>query len=390
MKNNKGITLIALVVTIIILVILVAISINLVLNSGLVLSAGNSAKLHGLEEEKERLELVKADVSSDERHAGIVTVEYYVQELIKQGIVAEDKITDNEDGSKTVITDRGYKVRISQNGEKDITISIEGDKVATAPGEGQEGTEPENPKPTPTPTSTPEIDQNPTAGAEAQKPDTWTSTKVTAIADGKGGVVPLPNGYHYVGGDIDTGLVISDKDGDTMNASGVDMGSQFVWIPADAETITISEVLTYGGFYIGRFEAGVNSTVLRTQTQRTREVVSKRGVAPCNWMPWGGPGYDVDASVTSSDNKTVTGTTFGAVKTARDLYVHPDSVESLLCDDCHWSALVTYCGETLTAPYGIGNIKLTGSYTSDVSKNVFDLAGNCGELMYSCYLRRKG
>lgn len=61
------------------------------------------------------------------------------------------------------------------------------------------------------------------AGTEVEKPSTWTSTKVTAIADGKGGIVPLPNGYSYVGGNYDEGLVISDKPGDTMDASGVDM-----------------------------------------------------------------------------------------------------------------------------------------------------------------------
>jgi len=376
MRNNKGITLIALVVTIVILIILATISIQLVLNSGLLGRTESSATLHRLQEEKERLEVVKGDVASETTHAGIVTVEYYVQELIKQGITTADKVTDNGDGSKTVITDSGYKATISPRGEKDVVIRIEGDKIETNPGENPDPEKPETP-------TTP-------AGTVAKKPDTWTSEKVTAIADGKGGIVPLPNGYHYVGGDIDTGLVISDKEGDTMDASGTSMGSQFVWIPANAETLTISEVIKYGGFYIGRFEAGVNSTVLRTKTQRTIEVVSKRGVAPCNWMPWGGQNFDVDAIVTSTDNKTITGSTFGAVKTARDLYEHPDSVESLLCDDCHWSALTTYCGESLTAPSGMGSIKLTGSCTSDVSKNIFDLAGNCWELMYSCRCTGKG
>lgn len=62
-----------------------------------------------------------------------------------------------------------------------------------------------------------------TAGAQVKKPSTWTSQKVTAISDGKGGIVPLPDEYYYVGGDIDTGLVISDKAGDTMDASGTSM-----------------------------------------------------------------------------------------------------------------------------------------------------------------------
>ena len=111
--------------------------------------------------------------------------------------------------------------------------------------------------------------------------------------------MPLPNGFYYVGGDISTGLVISDMQGDTMNASGTSMGNQFVWIPVSSEadlertnfdangkpttdapasgynvtdctepyakgysteaeeyTTMKAQVLKYGGFYIGRFEAG--------------------------------------------------------------------------------------------------------------------------------------
>ena len=52
---------------------------------------------------------------------------------------------------------------------------------------------------------------NPTAGTTVAKPGTWTSSQVTPIADGNGGTVPLPSGFYYVGGDISTGLVISDK-----------------------------------------------------------------------------------------------------------------------------------------------------------------------------------
>ena len=68
-----------------------------------------------------------------------------------------------------------------------------------------------------------------------EMPSTWDKTKVTVIDDGKGNPVPLPNGFYYVGGDIDTGIVISDKSGDTIDASGTSMGNQFVWIPVSGE-----------------------------------------------------------------------------------------------------------------------------------------------------------
>ena len=162
----------------------------------------------------------------------------------------------------------------------------------------------------------------PIAGTTVAKPGTWTSSQVTPIADGNGETVPLPSGFYYVGGDISTGLVISDKQGDTMTASGVNMGNQFVWIPvsseADLERTKFDEttgqpttglssdytepyangysteaseyntmktqVLKYGGFYIGRFEAGVNSTTLRADATTAQTVVCiKRSssIQPC-------------------------------------------------------------------------------------------------------------
>ena len=125
-EKTKGITLIALVVTVVILVILASISINLVLNSGLVNRSQNSKELHELQREKERLELIKGEVASDTNHVGKVTVDTYVEELINQGITTEGETTDNGDGSNTVITDTGYSVLIEPKGEKDVEIIIEG------------------------------------------------------------------------------------------------------------------------------------------------------------------------------------------------------------------------------------------------------------------------
>ena len=128
------------------------------------------------------------------------------------------------------------------------------------------------------------------SGGNIDKDTGWNLDKVTIIDGGNGTKVPLPNGFYYVGGDISTGLVISDKQGDTMNASGTSMGNQFVWIPVSSEadlertnfntngqpttgldttrytepyangysteaeeyTTMKTQVLKYGGFYIGR------------------------------------------------------------------------------------------------------------------------------------------
>ena len=250
---------------------------------------------------------------------------------------------------------------------------------------------------------------NPTAGTTVAKPGTWTSSNVTPIADGNGGTVPLPNGFYYVGGDISTGLVISDKQGDTMSASGVDMGNQFVWIPVASEadlertkfdtttgqpTTGLStsytepyasgyateaseyntmrtQVLKYGGFYIGRFEAGVNSTTLRADATTAQTVVCKKGVAPYNWVPWG---------KAMNDASEVEGES-GAVYLAKNFASQNNytSVTSTLTYGCEWDAMCRYIGDAQRTTPKKSAPELTGSVATDVSKNIYDLAGNCFE-----------
>ena len=56
---------------------------------------------------------------------------------------------------------------------------------------------------------------------------------VTFVSDEKGNKIPIPEGFYYIGGNIDTGVVISDIKEDDLNNSK--HGNQFVWIPCTAE-----------------------------------------------------------------------------------------------------------------------------------------------------------
>ena len=246
---------------------------------------------------------------------------------------------------------------------------------------------------------------NPTAGTTVAKPGTWTSSQVTPIADGNGGTVPLPSGFYYVGGDISTGLVISDKQGDTMNASGTSMGNQFVWIPVSSEAdltrtnfdsngrpttdapargVSVAnctepyangysteaseyatmrtQVLKYGGFYIGRFEAGVNSTTLRTKVTTAQTVVCKKGVSPYNYVPWG---------KAMNDASEVEGKS-GAVYLAKNFASQHNytSVTSTLTYGCQWDAMCRYIGDSQRTTPEKSALELTGSVSTDVSKNI--------------------
>ena len=337
-QENKGITLIALVVTIMVLIILATVSINAVLGQNGIIGKAKQAK-----ESYEKS--VKAEDTA-------------MQELLNE--MAE--YDTNGGGS----------------------------------GGGSD-----------TPT-------NPTAGTTVTKPGTWTSSQVTPIADGNGGTVPLPNGFHYVGGDINTGLVISDKQNDTMDASGTSMGNQFVWIPVSGEADLTrtnfdlngqpttnapasgynvtncsepyasgysteaseyntmrTQVLKYGGFYIGRYEAGLNDTALRKGVTTAQTVVCKRGVAPYNYVPWGKDMNDVSEISGKS----------GAVYLAKNFASQHSytSVTSTLTYGCEWDAMCRYIGDSQRTTPTKSAVELTGSVGTDVSKNIYDLAGNCWE-----------
>ena len=128
--------------------------------------------------------------------------------------------------------------------------------------------------------------------------------------------VPIPDGFVYVGGTRDSGLVISDAAADKekykgQTTVGTDLqGNQFVWIPVEniadykrtayagdslsrySETLADDEktsVETNKGFYIGRYEAGdqesTNSKKLRASGASTSNTITvKAGQAPYNYV----------------------------------------------------------------------------------------------------------
>ena len=80
--------------------------------------------------------------------------------------------------------------------------------------------------------------KNRTAEAEAQeRADLEKQNALIESLTGQSNIkeyhnnVPIPNGFYYVGGEKDTGLVISDTEGDDLDNSK--HGNQFVWVPVD-------------------------------------------------------------------------------------------------------------------------------------------------------------
>ena len=225
-----------------------------------------------------------------------------------------------------------------------------------------------------------------------KKSEEWKDT----IAEIRNGV-PIPKGFTYKEGTKDTGLVIQDE-----------KGNEFVWVPAAESTYAkdtsfpgakptgddtlpngitdeTADVVKYGGFYIGRYEAGVpeNQTTIDGTTSSTSNVkgmpVSKKGA-----IVWTNIDYtNAKASAESmiSNEYVQTGLLTGK---AWDTTCHwiEDSLKSInesasLRNSRYYG---NYKNSLAPANENSGTKRAAGFSENWKTKNIYDLAGNVWEL----------
>ncbi len=133
-KSEEGITLIALIITIIILIILSVVTIANVAHSDLFGLAKDSAEEYGKSEVEERFKLAEASVAAKAAEDGKnVTVDDYVEELKKEGIINPDQVTKNDDGSSEVVTPDGWVAKVIPDEEgnyKDVEVEGKADNLS--------------------------------------------------------------------------------------------------------------------------------------------------------------------------------------------------------------------------------------------------------------------
>ena len=124
-KGESGITLIALVVTIVVLLILAGITISLVFGSnGVIQKAQDSKEQTEIGEMREKLEMAKVPVYADGN--GSYKVEDYWNRIESEGLIADkevDKI-DNGDGTYEITTTPGYVFEITVEPNEEIADNI--------------------------------------------------------------------------------------------------------------------------------------------------------------------------------------------------------------------------------------------------------------------------
>ena len=379
---EKGITLIALVITIIVLLILAGVTIaTLTGENGILTKASDASEETKKTNVEEQVKLaVVASIGEDGKiNLDDLNTELEKIEGEKTGIPVSSLPAD--------ITIDGYKVHIDGNG----VVSV-GDNA----GGGN------------------------------------TETGETVVDD-----VTIPEGfYHVTGTTVDTGLVISDQPNDDLD--NTKQGNQFVWVPVSKENFDTefirregysngglqsylsncgeanssgtnskvtetaatkaeaqamyASVKEHGGFYIGRYEAGKDSN---------GNVVVKKGANVYNNIPWSANG----------EMQETNGTTGGAVELARnfDTANGYTSVTSTLIYGVQWDAVMKWM-ENIPNPnvegktyiqdstemgwysnnYSSGNATHQTGIDVDSSKsncvnNIYDLAGNVYEWTMESY-----
>lgn len=252
-------------------------------------------------------------------------------------------------------------------------------------------------------------------------------TKNEKYVDKNGDVAYVPTGFRVSlaegTNEIRNGLVITDE----IDEDGNSTGNEFVWIPVDnfeefiredfgttpidetnfitteatadkyyepstdGKTIdeTASEniqevqnmyksIKIYKGFYIGRYETGIEVDTPRTSTSGiTQDPVIKKDKYIYNYITWG---------------NSITDETGGAVEKARSMYEN-----STLCYGVQWDAIMRWISQDTTINYVLEDSSEKGNYDIDGNlvksgvnedyqiKNIYDLVGNVAEWTMETY-----
>ena len=383
-NRNEGITLVALIITIVVMLILVAVSVNVIIKSNLIGTAEKTVNKY-------------KTASEEEGNNGVIeidgkkynSIEDYMKE--KEG-EKEEKLPDIKAGERA-IENSNYKGAVIPKGFTVSGISTEqkvdnGLVIYDIP----EGTTPDW--------------TNPDSVKTAYNQFVWIPVEVTS-SDTETNIAAFTRSKWTAnaetGGERTTGLSTSytepNETNDTADKTGI----------ANQIANLTKSIYKYGGFYIGRYEAG--SKTPRTSSSGVTEIGIKQDMYPYIYVKWG-------------DSMSSIGTT-GAVYLSNSLYnTNEYGATSMLCTGACWDSMLDFIkdsnhsvtdsttwgnyknSETYTvnrgkyavyntSNYTLGNFQdvvneyskekdknillTTGATERNCSKNIYDVAGNCFE-----------
>ena len=377
-EAQKGITLIALVITIIVLLILAGVSIAMLTGQNGILTQAQNAKT--TTENKSAEEKVKLSVMGARADDGTLTVEKLRTELANYGGTVEGDT---------------FPVTATVDG-KSFTVDANGNVVSAG-----SSTDPNPPAPT----------GNGTLGTV-----TGSETKNTTVKDSLGNQVVVPAGFKVVNKDanVTDGIVVEDV------SHSATAGSQFVWIPVgdvikdsagNKETITLGRYDFYdkgnATAYSGRFTEDTatnhNSEYKNTIAKDIEDFKNKVNNITHGYYIGryesrkNGTQVTVKASDTVYNNITQP----NAATVSRGMY-SDSNFESDLMNSYAWDTAIVFlqkfdnrANKASLKPYSQqtslnNSLASQGTNNLEVSKqdvicNVYDMASNCMEWTTETY-----
>ena len=330
MRRQKGITLIALVITIIVLLILAGVSITMMSGEdGIVTKASDAAQ--------------KTDKASEEELESLGKVNDYIDSAVSGNTNLDDD--DNSDDDTSVELPDGWDplvvdgvvtegTRTAPIPKGYVSSQIEGENKISTGLVIYEGTEP----------------VTGTANSTAHETAMTTRNQYVWIPVDDMDSMFLSNGYgkvYYYGG---TFTDVSDNEFLEANKSYIDVNKTDDSI-YDTAFIKTEDIETYKGFYISRYE--VNSSC-----------ESKKG----------------QTVLQDTDFETARQNFLNAFESNPNIY---------MAYDCHYDQVALFIGDEALSGHTDrnlatdGTVYTTGANSLDVMKNIYDYEGNCFEVSAS-------
>ena len=397
MKNTKGITLIALIITIIVMLILVAVSISVALNTGLFKSAGDATKNWKSAQDAETN--VGSEIKIGDKT--YLSIEDYLEGKVKLPEIKAGEKAKETSKYQTAVIPKGFTVS-NATGEKDVEKGL---VIYDIP-EGATVDWDNKTIKLPSESETKEI-------KTAVNQFVWIPVEVNKTTEPKDTETSIASFYRseWANNARSTNLTEStyytepDSTNDTADKTG---------IASQIENLTKS-IYKYGGFYIGRYETG--SETERTSSSGVTPIGIKQDMYPYNYVKWG-------------DSMSNIGEV-GAVALSNSLYNSSNyGATSMLCTGACWDSMLDFIkdeGHNVTNSIAWGNysnaefeitrgnyaeyvgalrsftafagtykkelyfrskkdiLLTTGATERNSAKNIYDVAGNCREWTTESY-----
>ncbi len=392
-NRNEGITLVALIITIIVMLILVAVSVNILIKSNLIGTAEKTVDKYN-------------KVAEEEGNSGLIEIDGKKYNSIEDYMAGKEKLPDIKAGERATENSNYNGVTIP----KGFTVSGISTEQKVDNGlviyDIPEGTTADWSNPDSVKTK-----YNQFVWIPVEVKSTDTENSIASFYRSEWTANASTGGDRTAG--LSTNYTEPDSTNDTADKTGI----------AGQITELTKSIYKYGGFYIGRYEAG--STTERTDSSSPKaEFVVQQDKYPYNYIKWG---------------KSMSDVSEGAVYLCNNLYSKTNTnygATSMLCTGANWDSMLDFIkdsshsitdsttwgnyidSETYTINRGkyaefnhtLENFQdvvneyskekdksillTTGATERNCSRNIYDIAGNISEWttesIYSRYRVSRG